>query len=112
MELPRDAMLLRIFFGQNDKYKGQPLRGAIVFAARDANAVPRGPVGFGKSSRLDTTQILRLSEDLRLIIEIVDHEEAIKAFPPTLKAMMGSGLATLEKAQAPRYGAGVKHALA
>jgi hypothetical protein len=113
MSLPRDAMLLRIFFGEDDKYQGRPLYEAIVLAARSAKlagaTVLRGPMGFGRSSRLHTTKILRLSQDLPLVIEIVDTEEAIKAFLPTLDSMMGSGLVTLEKVQVLQYGADVKH---
>jgi len=113
MSLPRDAMLLRIFFGEDDKYQGRPLYEAIVLAARSAKlagaTVLRGPMGFGRSSRLHTTKILRLSQDLPLIIEVVDTEEAIKAFLPTLDSMMGSGLVTLEKVQVLQYGADVKH---
>ena len=114
MSLPRDAMLLRIFFGEDDKHRGRPLYEAIVLAARDAKlagaTVLRGPMGFGRSSRLHTTKILRLSQDLPLVIEIVDTEDAIKAFLPRLDAMMGSGLVTLEKVQVLQYGADVKHA--
>lgn len=114
MSLPRDAMLLRVFFGEDDKFNGRPLHEAIVRAARDAHlagaTVLRGPMGFGRSSRLHTTKILRLSEDLPLIIEIVDTEASIKAFLPTLDSMMGSGLVTLEKVQVLQYGADVKHA--
>jgi len=113
MSLPRDAMLLRIFFGEDDKYQGRPLYEAIVLAARSAKlagaTVLRGPMGFGRSSRLHTTKILRLSQDLPLVIEIVDTEEAIKAFLPTLDSMMGSGLVTLEKVQVLQYGADVRH---
>ena len=113
MSLPRDAMLLRIFFGEDDKYQGRPLYEAIVLAARSAKlagaTVLRGPMGFGRSSRLHTTKILRLSQDLPLVIEIVDTEEAIKAFLPTLNSMMGSGLVTLEKVQVLQYGADVRH---
>ena len=113
MSLPRDAMLLRIFFGEDDKFHGRPLYEAIVLAARNAKlagaTVLRGPMGFGRSSRLHTTKILRLSQDLPLVIEIVDQEEAIKAFLPTLDSMMGSGLVTLEKVQVLQYGADVKH---
>ncbi len=113
MDLPRDAMLLRVFYGENDKHKGRPLYEAIVMAARDAKlagaTVLRGPMGFGRTSRLHTTKILRLSEDLPLIVEIVDTEERIKAFLPTLDGMMGSGLVTLEKVQVLQYGADVKH---
>ena len=114
MSLPRDAMLLRMFFGEDDKFNGRPLYEAIVLAARSAGlagaTVLRGPMGFGQSSRLHTTKILRLSEDLPLIIEIVDSEEAVKAFLPTLEPMMGSGLVTLEKVQVLQYGPDVKHA--
>ncbi len=114
MSLPRDAMLLRVFLGEDDKFRGRPLYEAIVLAARQAKlagtTVLRGPMGFGRSSRLHTTKILRLSEDLPLVIEIVDTEDAIKGFLPTLDAMMGSGLVTLEKVQVPRYGADVTHA--
>jgi uncharacterized protein len=114
MSLPRDAMLLRIFIGEDDKFRGRPLYEAIVTAARDAKlagaTVLRGPMGFGRSSRLHTTKILRLSEDLPLVIEIVDTEAAIKAFLSTLDTMMGSGLVTLEKVQVLQYGADVKHA--
>ena len=113
MSLPRDAMLLRIFLGEDDKHQGRPLYEAIVLAARNAKlagaTVLRGPMGFGRSSRLHTTKILRLSQDLPLVIEIVDTEEAIKAFLPTLDSMMGSGLVTLEKVQVLQYGADVKH---
>src|SRR6202043_566661 len=103
MTLPRDAMLLRAFFGEDDKFKGRPLYEAIIMKAREAHlagaTVLRGPIGFGHSSRLHTTKILRLSEDLPIIIEIVDTEEKIKAFLPTLDLMMTSGLITLEKVQ-------------
>jgi uncharacterized protein len=114
MTLPRDAMLLRIFFGEDDKYHGRPLYEAIVLKAREAHlagaTVLRGHMGFGHSSRLHTAKILRLSEDLPLIIEIVDTEDKIKAFLPTIDAMMTSGLITLEKVQVLLYGETVKHA--
>ena len=114
MMLPRDAMLLRVFFGEDDKFQGRPLYEAIVLKARAAHIAGatalRGPMGFGHSSRLHTTKILRLSGDLPLVIEIVDTEENIKAFLPTIDAMMTSGLITLEKVQVLQYGAEVKHA--
>jgi len=114
MFLPRDAMLLRVFFGENDRFKGRPLYEAIVLKAREAHlagaTVLRGPIGFGHSSRLHTTKILRLSQDLPLVIEIVDTEDKIKVFLPTLDAMMPSGLVTLEKVQVLQYGSDVKHA--
>jgi uncharacterized protein len=112
--LPRDAMLLRIFLGEDDRHGGRPLYETIVKAAREAKlagaTVLRGPMGFGHSSRLHTTRILRLSEDLPLVIEIVDNEAAIKAFLPALDAMMTSGLVTLEKVQVLQYGPQVRHA--
>ena len=114
MFLPRDAMLLRVFFGENDRFKGRPLYEAIVLKAREAHlagaTVLRSPIGFGHSSRLHTTKILRLSQDLPLVIEIVDTEDKIKVFLPTLDAMMPSGLVTLEKVQVLQYGSDVKHA--
>jgi uncharacterized protein len=110
MQVPKDAVSLRIFLGENDKHQGKPLYEAIVLAARTAQlagaTVLRGPMGFGHSSRLHTAKILRLSEDLPLLIEIVDSEEKINAFLPTLDAMMGSGLVTLEKIKVLRYGDG------
>ena len=108
MLIPHDATLLRIFLGENDRHDGQPLYEAIVLAARKAGlagaTVLRGPMGYGHSSRLHTTKILQLSQDLPLIIEIVDSEDAIRAFLPTLDGMMGSGLVTLEKVQVLQYG--------
>jgi uncharacterized protein len=108
MQLPKDAMLLRIFFGEADKFAGKPLYEAIVLKAREMHmagaTVLRGPMGFGHSSRLHTSKILRLSEDLPLVIEMVDTEENINAFLPRLDEMMGSGLVTLEKVKVLRYG--------
>ena len=110
MQVPNDAVLLRIFLGENDKHDGKPLYEAIVLAARTVGlagaTVLRGPMGFGHSSRLHTAKILRLSEDLPLLVEIVDSEEKINAFLPTLDKMMGSGLVTLEKVRVLRYGDG------
>jgi PII-like signaling protein len=113
MTLPRDAMLLRVFIGEDDKYEGRPLYEVFVLKAREARlagaTVLRGPMGFGHSSQLHTTKILRLSTDLPIIIEIVDTEENIKAFLPTLDAIMPSGLVTLEKVQVLHYGKHIKH---
>lgn len=109
MNIPRDAMLLRIFIGEDDKFHGQPLHEAIVLKAREQHlagaTVLRGPMGFGHSSRLHTAKILRLSEDLPIIIEIVDSAERVEAFLPLLDSMMGSGLVTLERVQVLQYGA-------
>jgi PII-like signaling protein len=108
MQIPRDAVLLRIFFGEDDKAGRLPLYEAIVLKAREMHVagatVLRGPMGFGRSSRLHTTKVLRLSEDLPIIIEIVDAETKIDAFLPELEKLMGSGLVTLEKVKVLRYG--------
>jgi PII-like signaling protein len=108
MQIPKQALLLRIFIGEDDKFGGSPLYEAIVMKAREMHlagaTVLRGPMGFGASSRLHTTKILRLSEDLPLVIEIVDSEEDIDAFLPVLDKMMSSGLVTLEKVQVLQYG--------
>ena len=108
MQIPKQALLLRIFIGEDDKFGGSPLYEAIVLKARELHlagaTVLRGPMGFG-ASRLHTTKILRLSEDLPLVIEIVDSEDKINGFLPTLDQMMTSGLITLEKVQVLQYGA-------
>ena len=108
MQIPRNAVLLRIFIGENDRFQHQPLHEAIVLKARELHlggaTVLRGPMGFGHSSRLHTAKILRLSEDLPIVIEIVDSEEKINGFLPVLETMMGSGLVTMEKVQVLQYG--------
>jgi uncharacterized protein len=108
MQIPKDAMLLRIFIGESDEFGGRPLYEAIVLKAREMHlagaTVLRGPMGFGQSSRLHTAKILRLSEDLPLIIEIVDTEEKINELLPALEDMIGGGLVTLEKVQVLQYG--------
>jgi PII-like signaling protein len=108
MQIPNQAVSLRIFIGESDHCDGRPLYEAIVLKARELHlagaTVLRGPMGFGKSSRLHTSKILRLSEDLPLLIEIVDSEDNINAFLPILDGMMSSGLITLEKVQVLQYG--------
>ena len=108
MRIPADSLLLRIFIGENDRWQRQPLYQAIVLKARELHlagaTVMRGPLGFGHSSRLHTTKLLRLSEDLPLVIEIVDAEEKIDEFLAVLDGMMGSGLVTLEKVRVIQYG--------
>jgi PII-like signaling protein len=107
MELPRDAMLLRVFIGEADEWEGKSLYEQIVLKARERKlagaTVLRGPMGFGKSSRLHTTKILRLSMDLPIVIEIVDSEEKIREFLPILDEMIAGGLVTLERVQAIVY---------
>lgn len=108
MQLPKEATLLRIFFGEADQFEGKPLYEAIVLKARAMQlagaTVMRGPMGFGQTSRLHTAKILRLSEDLPLVVEIVDTDEKISTFLPVLDEMMGSGLVTIEKVKVLRYG--------
>ena len=110
MQIPHEAVLLRIFIGESDRWEHKPLFEAIVLKAREAHlagaTVLRGPMGFGKSSRLHTAKILRLSMDLPIVIEIVDSEEKINAFLPTLNPMIGGGLVTLEKVRVIEYRAG------
>jgi PII-like signaling protein len=110
MHIPEDAILLRVFVGEADRAHSKPLYEAIVMKAREMHlagaTVLRGPMGFGHSSRLHTSKILRLSEDLPLVIEIVDEESKVNQFLPVLDEMMGSGLVTIEKVKVLRYGNG------
>lgn len=107
MQLPQQSTLLRVFLGESDRWEHQPLYEAIVLKARELHlagaTVLRGPMGFGKSSRLHTAKILRLSMDLPIVIELVDSEEKIQAFLPVLDGMMKGGLITLEQVQVLRY---------
>lgn len=100
MKLEGEAKLLRIFIGESDKWQHRPLYEAIVLKARELHlagaTVLRGPMGFGKHSRLHTAKVLRLSEDLPIVIEIVDSAERINAFLPHIEAMVVEGLVTLE----------------
>jgi uncharacterized protein len=110
MHLPQDTMLSRIFIGESDRWRHEPLYEAIVRKARETHmagaTVLRGPMGFGKSSRMHTAKILRLSMDLPLVIELVDSEENIQSFLPLLNEMMQGGLVTLEKVRVIDYRAG------
>jgi len=103
MKLPEESELLRIFIGELDKYDGKPLYEAIVEEARrqclGGATVFRGPMGYGAHSRMHTAKILRLSEDLPIVIEIVDSTEKIEAFLPDLDKMMDEGLVTVERAK-------------
>jgi PII-like signaling protein len=107
MKLPAEAELLRIFVGESDKHGGKPLYEAIVEEARRRGmagaTVLRGTLGFGAHSRIHTAKVLRLSEDLPMVVEIVDAPERIAAFLPELDAMMGEGLVTLEKVRLIAY---------
>jgi uncharacterized protein len=107
MHLPEDALLLRIFIGESDRYRHRPLYEAIVLKARELHmagaTVLRGPMGYGASSRIHTAKIIQLSVDLPLVVEIVDTEEKIEGFLPILEGMMNGGLVTLEKARVIHY---------
>jgi hypothetical protein len=107
MKIPADGKLLRIFIGEADKWDGKPLYEEIVLLAKKkglagATAI-KGFMGFGCKSHMHTTKLLRLSEDLPIIIEIVDSEEKINAFLPLLDEMVKEGLMTLEKANVIMY---------
>jgi PII-like signaling protein len=108
MELPHDAVLLRIFIGEQDRWEGKPLYDAIVMRAREEHmagaTVLRGAMGYGHATRLHRANFLDISEDLPVIIEIVETEAKINAFLPILDSMMGSGLVTLEKVGVIQYG--------
>ena len=107
MPVPRDAVLLRIFVSEDDKAGHQPLYEAVVLKAREMHlagaTVLRGPMGFGHSSAIHTTKILRLSQSLPVVVEIVDSPERIAAFLPDLDSMMAEGLVTLEKVRLITY---------
>lgn len=108
MDLPEQARILRIFIGEGDRSDGRPLYEAIVVKAREMHlagaTVLRGAIGFGHSSRLHTMNVLRLSDDLPLVVEIVDSPEAIDGFLPVLDELMTSGLVTIETVEVRRYG--------
>ena len=110
MILPKDGKLLRIFIGESDKYKGQPLYEWIVLKARDRGmagaTVFRGLEGFGTHSRLHTAKILRLSSDLPIVVKIVDTENKIESFLPLIDDAIGEGLATVERVEVRFYRSG------
>lgn len=107
MTIPEDGYLLRIFIGESDKVGHKPLYEVIVLKAREAGlagaTVLRGVMGFGKNSILHTAKILRLSEDLPMIVEIVDSLEKVEAFLPELDGMITNGLVTLEQVKVLHY---------
>jgi PII-like signaling protein len=108
--IPEDGYLLRIFLGESDRHDGKPLHEWLVLKAREAGlagaTVLRGISGFGAHSRLHTAKILRLSEDLPIVVEIVDSQQRIEAFLPTVDAAIAEGLATLERVQVRLYRGG------
>lgn len=108
MTLPQEAMLLRIFLGERDRYGGRPLYEAIVAKARELKlagaTVLRGPMGYGRNAHIHRANLLDISEDLPVIVEIVESEANLDRLLPELQGMMGSGLVTLEKVKVIRYG--------
>lgn len=107
MKLPEQAVMLRIFIGESDKYKGKPLYEQILLKARELNlagaTVTRGLMGFGADSRMHASKILELSEDLPVIIEIVDTEENINKLLPFIDETVEEGLVTMEKIKVIKY---------
>lgn len=107
MRLPEEGMLLRIFIGESDNYKGKALYEQIVLKARELNlagaTVTRGIMGFGADSRMHSTKLLRLSEDLPVVVELVDTEDNLNKLLPFLDEMVTEGLITLEKARVVKY---------
>ncbi len=114
MTIPEDGYLLRVFIGESDKHEGKPLYEWLVLKAREAGlagaTVVRGIEGFGAHSRLHTAKILRLSEDLPIVVEMVDSLEKIQAFLPMVDGAVSEGLATLERVSVRFYRAGAPKA--
>jgi PII-like signaling protein len=107
MQIPTDGQLLRIFIGESDHHDGKPLYEALVLAAREHGiagaTMLRGLMGYGATSRIHTAKILRLSEDLPVVVEIVDSPEKIASFLPIVESMVRGGMVTLERVQVIRY---------
>jgi PII-like signaling protein len=107
VKIPTEGKLLRIIVGEADRWHGRPLYEAIVEAARERGlagaTVWKGTMGFGAHSRLHTAKILRLSEDLPVVIEIVDAPEKIDGFLPDIDEMVAEGLVTVERAEVILY---------
>ncbi len=107
MKLPEEGMLLRVFIGETDQYNGKALYEQIVIKARELNlagaTVIRGIMGFGADSRMHAAKILRMSEDLPIIIEMVDTEENLGKILPFLDGSVTEGLITLEKVRVIKY---------
>ena len=107
MKLPEEGMLLRIFIGESDSFKGKPLYEQIVLKARELNlagaTVIHGTMGFGAGSRIHTAKIVRLSEDLPIIVELVDTEEKLNTLMPFLDETVEEGLITMERVTVVKY---------
>ncbi len=107
MKIPEEGTLIRIHIGEADRWHGRPLYEAIVLKARELHlagaTVLRGAMGFGKRSRLHTAKVLRLSDDMPIVVEIVDGAEKIETLLPHLDEMVSDGLVTLEKVRVIKY---------
>ena len=107
MKLPEECLLLRIFIGEADRYNGKPLYEQIVLTAKGLHlagaTVTRGIIGFGAASRIHTAKLLRLSEDLPVVVELVDTEENLNKLLPFLDEVVSDGLITLEKVRVIKY---------
>ena len=107
MTIPSDGQLIRIFIGEGDRWHGRPLYEAIVLEARKRGlagaTVIKGFMGYGAHSRIHTAKLLELSQDLPIVVEIVDAPDKIEAFMPDLETMVGDGLITLERAKVLLY---------
>lgn len=107
MKIPAEGCLLRVFLGESDRWKDRPLYEAIVLKARELGlagaTVLRGPMGFGAKSHLHTAKILRLSEDLPIVVEIVDSRENIDRLMPFIDQALRDGLVTLENVRVIKY---------
>jgi PII-like signaling protein len=110
MKIPENGQLLRIFIGESDQWHGKPLYEALILKAREMGlagaTMIRGLMGYGATSRIHTAKLLRLSEDLPVIVEIVDSEEKISAFLPVVDEMVQEGLVTLEAIKVIQYRSG------
>lgn len=109
MKIPADGCLLRVFLGESDRWSGRPVYEAITLKAREMQlagaTVLRGSMGFGASSRLHTAKVLRLSEDLPIVVEVVDARERIEALLREIEPMLTGCLVTLERVEVIRYAA-------
>ena len=107
MKIEGKALLARIYIGESDKHAGRPLYEAIVLLLRERGlagaTVLRGIEGYGRHARIHTTRILRLSEDLPILIEVVDEEDKVRAVLPELDEMVSEGLITLERIDVVTY---------
>ena len=110
MKMSEDGQLLRIFIGESDHWRGKPLYEAIILKARELGiagaTMLRGMMGYGAASRIHTAKILRLSEDLPVVIEVVDSAEKIELLLPLIDEMVQEGLVTLEKVRVIHYRSG------